>query len=106
MWAAVAFQFPPGTSPEMPKKFGVYVKNRFKQADEHVSPAIVEEVIRSTLANEPPSDAYSPTDLLTAMFLVTYAIMSRTRLTAEAVDNYIEQVLAFAGPEFDEVMPG
>ncbi|CAM3226438.1 hypothetical protein [Stackebrandtia soli] len=98
---AVAFQFPPGTPPEMTRKFAVYAKGRFRHADAKVDVSALEAVLKAAQNGGEPSEVHSPDTLLSMMFLATYAIMSRARLNRKALENYVEHVLIQAGPPAD-----
>lgn len=72
------------------------LKQRFRDNTSEIKPAMVEAVIRSAFGEEQLLEGLNRDDIISTMFMLTYAIMSYENLQDEELDQYVNEVIQLA----------
>lgn len=94
---AVGRKFDETSSSTEIQSYATNLKVRFVDHASEVKPIIVEAVIRASLGEAQLLEGLDQNDIVSTMFLLTYAIMSHEHLDKVTETAYIDDVIAMAG---------
>ena len=96
MGEALERGFAEGTTVEQVRNYVAELFERFPQAKEDIDPSAIEAVIRASLGEDHLIEPLNGEQLLSAAYLLTYAIMSHENLDTDQREAFFQAVIAEA----------
>lgn len=89
---AVSRKFPEGTPPEEIALFAEGLPGRFPTGGDQVRPKLAEDVIAAMRGEDERIKPYDFNEIMGALFILAYAIMSHANLDEDGFERYLAEV--------------
>ena len=93
---AIGRKFDDSTPPARIQEYVADLKSRFAENADDIKPVVAEAVIRATLGEAQLLEGVDQNDIVSMMFLLTYAIMSHEQLDEAAETAFVDEVIAMS----------